>query len=284
MPLFRRKKRRLNNRVVRRPFDLYIWYSSSTNSTAKALAQSLGAKYGKRIPPRNARAVLCWGAKIQPEDVGRDLTYLNDKVVINKIENLQLNRDKVLSLKKMQDYGVKVPNFCIGYDEVLRKIDEQRITMPIIARKRTHQGGSGFELCLCKRDIRRARNKGVSHHFLQYIPNDKEYRLHVFDGEIIRVSKKLGQEGCNNWKRNHDEGWTFTDLDINELLTRGIKTEAKKAIEAMDLQFGAVDIIKSDFGEPYVLEINSGPGLMERGLTEYCHNIKRYLNERGVNL
>lgn len=267
--------RQINNR------DIYIWYSSSSFTTAKALAGILGVRYGKHIPPRNARAVICWGAKLLEEDRMKDLNYLNNMVILNPFSNLQINRDKAKALKTMKEKGVSVPFVCLD-NEVDSKINDGSMCFPLIARTKYHQGGEGFELCLCKRDIRRARNKGICHHYVQYIPNDKEYRIHVFNGDIIRMAKKLGREDCNNWRRNHEDGWVFHNMELTETLPNGVKSEAKKAIAAMGLTFGAVDILWSDFDEAVVLEINSAPGLIDNGLEVYSNKIKDYLRTKGV--
>lgn len=265
----------------------YVWYSSGTYTTAKNIANLIHAEYGKRIPSSKYDVVICWGGRVTEKDSWKSLNHLNKvPIYFNDVKIVNENRNKVNALKKIRDGGVRVPNFIIGYGECLKSINQSslddkrdKLTFPIIARTRYHQGGSGFELCLCKRDIRRAKNKGVHHHYLQYIPNDKEYRIHVLDGEIIMMSKKKGKEGCDNWKRNHDSGWVFSNIPLDNKIPNGVKNEAINAVKAMGLVFGAVDIIVSDYGEPFVIEINTGPGLSESGLDTYSKAITKYVNK-----
>jgi len=256
----------------------YLWYTKSTTTTGKNLANELGINCGCKVPPKNSDVVIGWGSRLKNSDI--NLSYLNDKIVLNKHLAIKNNRDKVLSLKIMQERAVNVPKFCID-SEVDRKITNKDITFPLIARTRFHQGGSGFELCLCKRDIRRARNRGINDYYIQYIPNHKEYRVHVFDKNIIRVQIKKGLKDCDNWKRNHDSGWVFSNIEI-ENTPKQILTEALNAVKSLGLTFGAADLIFSDYEEAFVIEVNSAPGLEDNGLEIYSSAINNYLTGRGI--
>ena len=257
---------------------IYLWYTKSTSSTGKNLANDLGVDCGSKIPPRSSDIVICWGSRLKSETL--NLGYLRQKILINEPQAIKNNRDKVLSLKIMNEKKVSVPKFC--YDnEVITKLENGEIEFPLIARTRFHQGGSGFELCLCKRDIRRARNHNVKDYYIQYIPNNKEYRVHIFDNKIIRVQIKKGLKDCDNCKRNHDNGWVFSTIPT-ESAPKNILQEALNSIDAMGMNFGAVDLILSDFNKSFVLEINSAPGLEDDGLEIYSSAVKRYLIRKGI--
>lgn len=108
----------------------------------------------------------------------------------------------------------------------------------------------------------------------------REYRIHVFTHNGIRrfwVQQKLRRQGFKeNEKyestiRNLDHGWVFAHNEITPPKEHTIGA-AVAACEAFGLTFGAVDLIETDKGgAPYVLEINTAPGL-EGGTVEFYAN------------
>jgi glutathione synthase/RimK-type ligase-like ATP-grasp enzyme len=81
--------------------------------------------------------------------------------------------------------------------------------------------------------------------------------------------------------RNHKNQWRQISYD------REYKDElielARKAIETLGYDFGAVDIIRKK-NKLYILEVNSSPGLEDRKLNEYTEYFKeeeyKWLNSR----
>ena len=111
-----------------------------------------------------------------------------------------------------------------------------------------------------------------------------EYRVHVFKGQIIDVvqKKKLSTEqrelrgiGCdvNPYIRNHENGYIFARGDIN--YPDSVKTVALNAIEDLQLDFGAVDVVVSGYsGGAFALEVNTAPGLEGTTVLKYCEAIE----------
>lgn len=108
--------------------------------------------------------------------------------------------------------------------------------------------------------------------YTKAIQNDGEYRVHVFQGRVIDYRKKSRQEGD---EPNEDQsairtlgtGWVYRRDNLRRL--ERIEQLAVQAMEALGLDFGAVDIIKKPDGSVYVLEINTAIGLEERTLDVY---------------
>jgi len=120
---------------------------------------------------------------------------------------------------------------------------------------------------------------------LQFIPSDREYRVHVFDRVVIRASKKVfpnALEGDGGWVRCHHGGWIMRDFQHLDNLGQRFKDVAVAAVEALGYVFGAVDVVLGRDGVPYVLEVNSAPSLDERGLSVYVENVLRYVEGWGV--
>ncbi len=97
----------------------------------------------------------------------------------------------------------------------------------------------------------------------------EEYRLHIFQGKSIRAGVKVKRDGFENrahaWVRSFEGGWRIKYDDFKS--KKAMRELAVKAVEALGLNFGAVDLGKKADGTYIVLEVNRAPGL-EGGTTE----------------
>lgn len=116
--------------------------------------------------------------------------------------------------------------------------------------------------------------------YTKLFSKDKEYRVHVFKGTVIDfVQKKLKNgaaeiKGRNKYIRNTANGWIFAREGVT--LPTAVSDEAKKAILALGLDFGAVDLATNPEGKVVVFEINTAPGLEGTTVTKYANAIKKY--------
>lgn len=105
--------------------------------------------------------------------------------------------------------------------------------------------------------------------YTKKVENAGEYRVHVFDGEVILYQKKsrtVDEGGEVNEPTNEDSlvrnlasGWVYRTGNLRRL--ERVEELALDAISALGLDFGAVDIIKDTNGDVFVLEVNSAPGI-----------------------
>ena len=113
-----------------------------------------------------------------------------------------------------------------------------------------------------------------AHLYTQYIKKKYEYRIHVFRSDIIHIQQKRKRlefelEDPNPYIRNLDNGWIFACNDI-VIPTNDVLTQSLKVIPALELDFGAVDIIWNEHqNKAYVLEVNTAPGLTGTTLIKY---------------
>lgn len=108
--------------------------------------------------------------------------------------------------------------------------------------------------------------------YTKYKKKKHEYRVHVAFGKVIDITQKKKQKGAtvNSKIRNHKNGWVYCRLDID--FPEELKDIAIKAIRALGLSFGAVDIIWNQKEDKYyVLEVNTAPGLVGTTLTAYIN-------------
>lgn len=107
----------------------------------------------------------------------------------------------------------------------------------------------------------------------------KEFRIHSFQGKSIRAGVKAHREGMtpHPWIRSWDGGW--------RILYDGVSSKqrhrdlAHRAVTALGLQFGAVDIGERADESLIVLEVNRAPGLDGGTVEVYAHAIESWLEE-----
>jgi len=111
--------------------------------------------------------------------------------------------------------------------------------------------------------------------YTKYVPKKEEYRVHVFGKEVGFVQRKAGKPGLKkNWQvRNLQNGFVFVQ---EQFAPKVVTDEAVKALEVLDLDFGAVDLVFNEKQKKaYALEVNTAPGLEQRTLDVYVRNLER---------
>jgi glutathione synthase/RimK-type ligase-like ATP-grasp enzyme len=76
--------------------------------------------------------------------------------------------------------------------------------------------------------------------------------------------------------RSNKHGWGFKKIDLGSI-SQSLQEEAKAAVKAIGLDFGAVDCVITDDDEIDIIEVNTGPGLQGGTLTIYIDNIAEYI-------
>ena len=192
-------------------------------------------------PPFNAY-VVNWGNRTPP-----CFRALNSQIVKTKLKELQLLRHANVPCPNTT--GNSKP----GY----------------IARSLHHTNA---------RDLRRPNTIRGQRYFTEFIPTIREFRLHVFQGKIIRAALKIpNSPEPHPWIRSHFAGWAFAYGErCQRVLTNKIRLAAKQAVAALGYDFGAVDIGVKEDGSPIVFEVNSAPGFTQATSQKYAEHISRW--------
>lgn len=109
--------------------------------------------------------------------------------------------------------------------------------------------------------------------YTEYIPKKAEYRVHVFNGQVIDVQQKkkkreFAADNRDTRIRNLHNGYVYTRDGIVQ--PAGLGDLAVRAVQAVGYSYGAVDIIYNERRDAcFVLEVNSRPGLMGTTLNKY---------------
>lgn len=167
--------------------------------------------------------------------------------------------------------------------------------LPVVGRKPRHTKGKDIRVCRTMAGVRAAIAKGRQF-FTPIVESDTEYRAWVYRKRILAVYEKRLTEPEKNVKfgRNRDNGWTFHQLE-SEAIPESVRRVAVAAVKALDLDFGAVDILgkwnPAHTGvHATVLEVNSAPGVSDEhrsGIVKLANRVVKWIiagcPARGAN-
>jgi len=117
--------------------------------------------------------------------------------------------------------------------------------------------------------------------YTKYVKKQDEYRVHVFDGEVIDVQQKkkrqlVPNEDVNYQIRNSANGWVYCRDAV--VVPDCVRTAAVAACAALGLDFGAADVGYNCAGQSAVVyEVNTAPGLEGTTLERYNRAIQQFL-------
>lgn len=160
--------------------------------------------------------------------------------------------------------------------------------LPVVGRTTHHMKGKGLWYCKTLSEAKTAEKRGATH-FIKFIPNTREFRIHVvspkidglvdfkpYDYLVLKLSEKLPKAGAktNPIVKSHNNGWAFSyPKDRDDPVLEIARSAARKALASVGLNWGAVDVMVSkDTDIAYVLEINSAPCLTD----EHSNTLDKY--------
>lgn len=225
---------------------MIVHYTRKTRPSALLLAPKLRAE-GYTGP------VINWGNS-QFSSPG-NYQGLNHPAFVAKAVN------KRMALQLMAEAGVPIPAMYkpiysdSGDDVIMPQIPAD--AYPIVGRPDAHSKGRYMYMCNTLGDaIQATRRRRPATHFLQWIIDAREFRVYVVNGQSIKISEKIGGG-------NHDRGAIF-EYPHGFTHKLSLRKHAKAAVEALGLDFGAVDLLYTERDNKwYVLEVNTAPCLTD---------------------
>lgn len=206
--------------------------------------------------------------------------YDSQPNLINNAEKVRVAYDKKQALLTMRDAGnVSMPHIASNAEEAFRMVSEGK---RIVGRTDHHRSGSGLFICRNTADVTQSVSRGATH-WLEFVDVAKEFRVHVFDGKVIKTSEKIGGRGEI---RTHRNGWTFRNPTVSFEERQPLRKQARRAVKALGLDFGAVDVGLTSDGIAYVFEVNTAPGLTSQTsstIRHYVDAIERFVNDHNPN-
>ena len=174
------------------------------------------------------------------------------------------NHNKLQELQALTTAGVQTIPFMLP-NEVPQLMFPKRpipFAQPLLARKLKHHGGTDIRYCKDTRRARIALSKGRAF-FTRYIPSTTEFRVWVYRKRHLGTYEKVLAHPELKHRmvgRNHRNGYAF-QLVQEANIPRPAVDLAVRSVEALGLDFGAVDVLLGRDGRYYVLEVNTAPGI-----------------------
>lgn len=178
-----------------------------------------------------------------------------------------LAMDKTAAKKVMLYHNVSTPASCI-YEEGVRP----RMKAPLVVKPACQ--GSAIGVSIVRKDaglkaaLREAGRFSGPVLIEKYIKG-RELTVSILDGRVLPTIEIRPKKGFYDYTAKYTKGMTefIVPAPISKTLDRKVAKESLKAYEALGCRGAArVDVILDSKGTPYVLEVNTIPGMTELSL------------------
>lgn len=293
--------------------SVYIYYSPATDITGKKLAEALGASHGSVMPAKATDVVIGWGAKTKDSVSFGTSKVLNHPNAIatnrNKFSALKLMKNAGVNVAPFMeaknvgnvgkaDCDVKLPvigrsNYhqggkgfwnCPTMTQVNAAIEEgaQYLQNLIEIKDEYRLHTFGDKVIYAVKKVKRSAEETSEAFIRQEVEKQRGIAAKkgtAFDEAtalaiITQQAKGFAQNGANMLVRSNRLGWKFAKM---KTCPEALAAEAVKALKAIGLTFGAVDCCIDAAGKPYVIEVNSGPGLEETTFDVWVAAFKEHI-------
>lgn len=189
------------------------------------------------------------------------------------VQGSELAFDKIRSKEKFREHGVNTPAW-----EVIQPGQRPTIPLPIVVKPPREGSTVGVVIVKGEESLDFAIAEAAKYGrdlLIEKFVSGRELTIGILGDQalpIIEIIPKGGFYDFNNkYPFLNPQGGGAAEhvcpAHIDEATTRAVQNLALKAFRALDLKvYGRVDIILSDSGEPFVLEINTIPGMTEASL------------------
>jgi glutathione synthase/RimK-type ligase-like ATP-grasp enzyme len=290
-------------------FKLYPYKMGSESVRAlKGALEGLIIKLeGSKYRPKSTDVIINWGNSRRAEWMNN----LNGARLLNNPEAVALAADKLRTFERLQEQDVQTvpwttsPAVAQGMLEQAGKLFVRATTtghsgegITVLTHQRSASAPATIEaisreletttdvslrefleetLVLLRSGFNStAPEVPVAPLYTMGIENHGEYRVHVFNDEVILYQKKsrpvddegnvITAEGADADVRNLASNWVYRVGNLKRL--ERVEQLAVNAVRALGLDFGAVDIIMDEEGDVYVLEVNTAVGLRNESTLE----------------
>lgn len=257
---------------------IFVVAHKRTVGSGAELAKNLGVRcIVPRFPPKggfkDGDTLINWGIGSIPSFASQ----LADKKVnlINAFLNVRGAINKARALSILQDADVPSLHPITNIQRALRAYGNSRPTTKLFARELLcGSQGEGITVFnnysdFCSYPPGHSKFKLFTIGF----PKNREFRVHVIDGKVVDYSQKkrmkedklkaMSLSSADKDIRSHGRGWVFAKVNVERFPE--IEELAISAVNALELSFGAVDIlarcVKGELVECVVCEVNTAPAL-----------------------
>ena len=239
--------------------------SHKPSNSAKALAEHLQiprlSTSSSRFVGRPSDIIVNWG----------NVNTVHNSHYLNPLQAVKNAANKVTTFKQLQEASIPVPT--VHYSKSTLEADKTYFARTNLFG----HSGDGIEVGI-PTELPEAQL------YTEFIKKKHEYRAIVVDDEVVDLKKKLkkrdfeGDRSPYVW--NVANGYIFARNDIEFPPT--LPQLAIDATKALNLSYGAVDIIQDRNGNLYVLEINTAFGMTGETISKVGEAIQKLINLKGA--
>lgn len=216
---------------------MILTYSGRSRRGAEAIAEASDMEISLN---RGYNGDVNWGRNLANTKLNPDISNCTNKRVMRELFRLKdVPMPKLYTLHEAHNMALEGKT--------------------MVGRPDHHLQGRGFWIVKDNASFMRAlkgtRRKRAATHFMDFVEADREYRVHIFKGKSIRISEKIWTGEIHPKTRRK-----FYTTGRPQNRTKHVRQAAKQAVQALGLDFGAVDILATN-DECWVLEVNAAPGL-----------------------
>lgn len=249
-----------------------ILYSGASSKTGKDLLNKFKPLSKKALRKRTDRklttdVVLRWGST-------EDFSRLRSKIELNSLEAVRNASNKLLMMRNLVDAEISTPKVLF---------DPSNSTPETLNEYRDEN--NGFYVRGRNSEVRYTEtvDRGDLYVSMPIKNKRREYRAHVFNGEVIAVYEKIPNETDIKLFKSYNCHFSLKDMS-NCNLTLENQAMCIKAVESLGLLFGGVDIIRDKDKNVFICEVNSAPALNGTNIDRYVSKIIEYVGNKGVIL
>lgn len=253
--------------------SLMIYSYNNNSKSARALAEELGVKLIKHensdYKPSAEKYIINWGSGAMPRS-------LEVSHVFNKSANIRSAINKIKAFEKFKANGVSTVPWTTSRAAAEKWAEDGHT---VVCRNRVEGYDGAGILLIAPEDYEPEIGLPGVPLYTWFVPDTTEYRITVAFGEVVTRQKKVRIKGKPEHEYNDrirttagNYGFDLVDLVPNT----GIVPNSIKAVQALGLDFGGVDIL-SDGVKSYVLEVNTAPVLTPVAAKKMAEKFKRFV-------
>lgn len=205
--------------------------------------------------------------------------YLNDE--INKEHTMNANKIAQMMMLWLADLPIPETIICSSYSfKANVNYIQSKLNFPVVLKKNGDRGTEvwkieSFDELSLKlkltnevKEMSKTEKKVEMYIIQEYIPNTFDFRVALFQGEVLKIIKRTSKDGFyNNCSLGAD--WEFSNISEDELVL------SQKACKVVGLDLGGVDFVRTENGIKF-FEINQSPQLT----AEYAEKIVEIINAK----
>lgn len=292
---------------------IYLYYSGATDVTGPKLAEALKVDSGKDFP-KDKDLVIGWGCKLK-----KDYKFPSVKKMLNHPNKIRANRDKYNAMVALTKKNVPIAAYAKieahtafinehGFPVIGRRNYHQGgkhfwLIMNQEDLKTARKDGAqyiqkyvdikdeyrahvafGDVLYVAKKVTQNDPSKAWKKQRIEKI----EQKFDIKFDELPAEQKKLLGDAVDLLSKEHaapdriirsnKRGWKFKGVAAKNV-PANIKATSLAAVKALGLDFGAVDLVLDLESNPFILEVNSAPGLEGTAFEKWQKALEKKLAE-----